>query len=89
MLFAISLLGDKDNTVVFVDGDAISEGIPSLGSVGAFADAYEYNPGETMEVSITVTNERDDDYDFMVKMWEEEDFGSDGIVFYESLPVTI
>ena len=89
VLFALSLLGDKDNTVVFVDGDAISEGIPSLGAVGALSDAYEYDPGETMEVSMVVTNNRDDDYDFMVKMWEEKTFGSQEILAYESLPVTV
>ena len=89
ILFALSLLGDKDNTVVFVDGDAISEGIPSLGSIGASADAYYFDPGETMEVSIWVTNDRDDDYDFMVKMWEEKTFGSQEVLAYESLPVTI
>ena len=89
ILFALSLLGDKDNTVVFVDGDAISEGIPSLGSVGALSDAYEYDPGEVMEVSMVVTNDRDDDYDFMVKMWEEKTFGSQEVLAYESLPVTI
>lgn len=89
ILFAISLLSDKDNTNVFVDGDAVTEGIPSLGSVGAFGDAYEYDPGETMEVSITITNDRDDDYDFMVKMWEEKTFGSQEVLAYESIPVTI
>ena len=89
ILFAFSLLGDKDNAVVFVDGDVVSDDIPSLGSVGAFGDAYEYNPGETMEVSITITNERDNDYDFVVKMWEEKDFDSQGVPVFESLPVTI
>lgn len=89
VLFALSLLGDKDNTVVFVDGDAISEGIPSLGSVRALSDAYEYDPGETMEISIVVTNERDDDHDFSVKVWEEKVFGSQEVLAFESLPVTI
>ena len=89
ILFAMSLIGEKDNTVIFVDGDLVDEGIPSLGSIGASADAYYFDPGETMEVSIWVTNDRDDDYDFMVKMWEEKTFGSQEVLAYESLPVTI
>lgn len=89
LFFALSLISEKDNTVIFVDGDVVDEGIPSLGSIGALSDAYEYDPGETMKVSMLVTNDRDDDYDFMVKMWEEKVFGSQEILAYESLPVTI
>ena len=89
LFFALTLISEKDNTVIFVNGDVVDEAIPSLGSVSAFYDAYYFDPGETMEISVKVTNDRNDDYDFSVKVWEEKVLGSQEVLAFESLPVTI
>lgn len=89
ILIAASYTFDKDNIKLFVNGDEVGKDIITIGSIASTADKYEFDPGEKMEISMDVTNDRNVEYDFKVKVWEEKTLGSEEIIVFESDPVTI
>lgn len=89
MLIAASYAFEKDNVTLFVNGDEVKRDVITIGSIASIADKYKFDPGEKMEISMDVTNDRNQDYDFKVKVWEEKTLGSQEIVAFESDPVTI
>jgi len=89
ILILISCISEKDNVAIFVNGDEVSRDAITIGSIVTTADTYEFNPGETMEISMVVMNKFDGDYDFTVTVWEEKELASQEVVAFESEPVTI
>ena len=89
ILIAASYIFEEDNVKLFVNGDEVKRDIITIGSIASTADKYEFDPGEKMEISMDVTNDRFTDYDFKAKVWEEKTLGSQEVVVFESDPVTI
>lgn len=89
ILIAMSYAFDKDNVEIFVNGDKIDRDIISIGSIASTADKYEFDPEEEIDISMKVTNDLNQDYDFKVMVWKENILGSKEIIVYESDPVTI
>lgn len=89
IMIAASYVFEKDNVTLFVNGDEVKKDIITIGSIASTADKYEFDPGEKMEISMDVTNDRSQEYDFKVKVWEEKTLGSQETIVFESDPVTI
>lgn len=89
IMIAMTYAFEKDNVKIFVNGDEVEKDTITIGSVISTTDVYEYDPNENIEISAVVTNDRNQDYDFIVKVWEETSLSSQDNEIYESDPVTI
>lgn len=83
------LYSDDEDVSVFVNGDEVSKTTLSIGSIASTADTYEFAPGETMILTMAVTNNQNQEYDFSVTVWEEISIGSQDIEVFKSVPITL
>ena len=89
ILIAASYLFASDNVTTFVNGDEVSGDGIAIGSVATTPDFYEFYTGETMDITVDVTNNQNQEFDFKVVIWEGPTAGSKETEIFESEQLTL
>lgn len=89
VLIAASYLLESDNVKTFVNGDEVNRDGVAIGALATTPDYYEFYTGETMDITMDVTNDQIEEFDFKVVIWEGPTAGSKETEIFESEQLTL